>query len=586
MKRNDKLIKRKFYAYLLPGVLMVASLQLGNLVDSIFIGNYLGSEALSASALATPVVMLAQVPMMLFASGGAAAASIYVGSMETKKAGRILRLSFLSIMVFDLANAAACLLYCGPVVKLLTSDLQLAKLTETFIKIYMIGLPLLGAAFVLSSFMAIDNHPGESAALHITANVINLVSEFIFMKLLGWGIEAAVVSTILGYTVAGMVFGIIYLRSGRRMIRKTKGKKQRYEGLYRETVRTGLTPGLLMLLSAAKLIIINTAVIRITGTFGMAIYAVSSSSVFLIQLFLNGPVGVIPTMAGVLYGDKDYYGIRRLLKRVFVISLAVSFILMAVFLIAPQLIAGMFGYQNAEGSAEMAACLRLLSLSFPFYALNSLAQNYYMTIQRTFLSTINTLIQGLVVLIPASFLFLSLMGVEGSGLACVAAELAAFAVMWILRVVFQKRGKMEGSDFAAIPAAPEGQYLDVTVEGTSKDASGIAHLLVEYCLKNGVERKTANAVGIAGEELVERIASQPQKGKGISYIDIYLIRNNDELILRVRDDGDLFNPVEAPLDGGEDGLDVSGLMLIKSLAKEISYSRVLNMNNTIVEIGV
>ncbi|MBR3241620.1 MAG: hypothetical protein IKF90_02830 [Parasporobacterium sp.] len=586
MKRNDILIKRKFYAYLLPGVLMVAALQLGNLVDSIFIGNFLGSEALSASVLGTPVVFLAQVPMMVFANGGSAVSSIYLGKMEKEKAGRVFFLAFLFVLLFNLVNAGACFFYSGPVSALLTSDPQLAKLTETFLKIYILGMPLMGASFVLASFMAIDNHPGESAALHITANAINLVSEFIFMKLMGWGIEAAVISTILGYTLSGIVFGIVYLRSKRRMLRKTKEKTEKPKGLFGETFRTGLPSGLLMLLSAVKLIVINAAVLTITGTFGMAIYAVSSSSIFLVQLCLNGPVGVLQTMTGALYGDKDFYGIRQLLKRVFLISLGVSLVLMAVYLILPQLIAGMFGYQITEGVNEMHVCLRLLSLSFPFYALNSLTQTYYMTIQRTFLSVMNTLIQGLIVLIPATFLFLSLMGVEGSGLACVAAELLAFAATWVLRVISQKRGKMEGNDFAAIPKAPEGQYLDLTVEGTSKDASGLAHLLVEYCLEKGVERKTANAVGIAGEELVERIASNPQKGKSVSYIDIYLLRNGDELILRVRDDGDLFNPLEAPSDNGEDGMEISGLSLIRSLAQNISYSRILNMNNTIVEIGV
>ena len=42
MERNDYLIKKKFYAYLIPGVMMVAALQLGNLLDSVFVGNILG----------------------------------------------------------------------------------------------------------------------------------------------------------------------------------------------------------------------------------------------------------------------------------------------------------------------------------------------------------------------------------------------------------------------------------------------------------------------------------------------------------------------------------------------------------------
>ena len=57
-QRNDKLIRRKFYQYLIPTVIMAMVMQLGSLADAILVGNILGEDALSASSLGLPVVFL------------------------------------------------------------------------------------------------------------------------------------------------------------------------------------------------------------------------------------------------------------------------------------------------------------------------------------------------------------------------------------------------------------------------------------------------------------------------------------------------------------------------------------------------
>ena len=206
MKRNDYLIRKKFYAYLIPGVMMVAALQLGNLLDSVFVGNILGMTALSASNLGMPVVFLAQVPMMLFAVGGSTVAGVYIGRRETGKASMVFRIAFLSVLVISIVIALVSLLFVPAVSRSLTPDTQMAEMCETFIQLYLLGLVPMGAAFLMGYFMAVDNHPKESSAMHIVANVINLVLDYVFLSLLKMGIAGAVWSTIIGYTVSGLIF--------------------------------------------------------------------------------------------------------------------------------------------------------------------------------------------------------------------------------------------------------------------------------------------------------------------------------------------------------------------------------------------
>ena len=55
------------------------------------------------------------------------------------------------------------------------------------------------------------------------------------------------------------------------------------------------------------------------------------------------------------------------------------------------------------------------------------------------------------------------------------------------------------------------------------------------------------------------------------------------MILRLRDDGIPFDPLEYKRDEA-DKYALGGIELIKRMADKMEYTRVLNMNNTIVEI--
>ena len=56
----------------------------------------------------------------------------------------------------------------------------------------------------------------------------------------------------------------------------------------------------------------------------------------------------------------------------------------------------------------------------------------------------------------------------------------------------------------------------------------------------------------------------------------------DKMILTIKDDGIVFDPTEYKED--EEGFSTSGILLVRKLVDKISYTRVLNTNNTSIEI--
>lgn len=584
MKRNDKLINKKFYSYLLPGIMMVAAMQLGNLVDSIFVGNLLGTNALSAINLGMPVVFLSQIPIIILAVGGSIVAAINLGKRDLQKASDIFTCTMFIVLVFNILNAAASLFYCKGLAMKLAMNGSLADMAYKFMLVYLLGMPVMGIGLMLSYYLSIDNHPSESAVLHIVANVINLVTDILYIKYLDMGIIGSALSTVTGYSIAAVVFGIIYLRSDKRTLQVTPKTMFTDMSMVTESVKNGLSSGLLMILSAVKMFILNGAILSMTGEQGMALYAVCTNAFFIVQLCLHGISGVIQTIAGILYGEKDYFGIRIILKNAFRLAIIVSIVLIAVFIGTPDIIEVMFGFNMPDYKALMDMTLRVYALSFVFYAINNIVQTYYSTIEKPFYATLNTVLQGFVIIIPVTFILMKKYGIVGTSIASVIAEVGALAIVLLLVRVNQNRGRAVGKSLDMLPQGDSERFVDITVNDSVSDAAKVAHSIREFCVKERLDEKTAHIIAMSAEELVRSIACFNEKHR--SYIDICLVREDDELFLRVRDDGLLFNPLEGLSEDNDDIEKMSEIQIIKKLAKNIEYSRILNMNNTVVTVDV
>ncbi|MBQ3462481.1 MAG: hypothetical protein IJH36_05105 [Clostridia bacterium] len=71
-------------------------------------------------------------------------------------------------------------------------------------------------------------------------------------------------------------------------------------------------------------------------------------------------------------------------------------------------------------------------------------------------------------------------------------------------------------------------------------------------------------------------------GKDVKSIDVMLSLTDDRIILRTRDSGIPFDPTDYTYDSEE--FEFKGIEVIKKLTNKITYMRMLDFNNTTVEI--
>ncbi len=583
MERNAFLINKKIHQYILPGVLMTVAMQLGNVVDGMIVGNLLGAEAMAAIEISMPVLLLLQMAAMMLAMGGAAEAAVLLGKRDMEKAGGVFTASLAAGLAVSVFFALFTPILPGPLAKLLAGNGGLAALAEPYMMVNFAGIPILTVAIIFCYFMNADNHPQLGSALFIIANVVNLVLDFVFIQNFHMGMAGSALSTVIGY-LTGMVTVAIYFRSKQRMLRLQKLDKKafQYVGL---AVKAGIPSAAFTLMSALKSVIINSAIVRMLGSDPMAVYSVCVNAVLIAELCVGGVIGLIQNIAGILYGERDYYGIRTLCKRVLAYSYIAIAILLVIFFAVPGAIAGLFGITEGDMFALCETALRIFACSFPFYVYNKFLMSYYQTILQPGLSTVVTVLQGFVVIVPLTLAGIFFWGLTGVCVMAVASEAVTILVASLWRILGQRRGKFAAGGVYMLPQIAGEISLECSLENNLDEVIAFREKLFVFCADNHINDRAAKILGLAVEEIAANIVQYGYRGGQKNYMDISFTIQDGKYMLRIRDDGVPFNPMEYSKQE-EETVTVGGIALIKKMASNFQYMRVLNMNNTVIELNI
>lgn len=93
--RNNRLLNAKLNKYIIPGIMMSLALQLGNIVDTIFVSNLIGVEAMSAVTMSLPVETIVQLTGYCLGIGGSIAVGNMLGRRDKESASKLFTATFM-----------------------------------------------------------------------------------------------------------------------------------------------------------------------------------------------------------------------------------------------------------------------------------------------------------------------------------------------------------------------------------------------------------------------------------------------------------------------------------------------------------
>ena len=464
----------------------------------------------------------------------------------------------------------------GPLASLFGGDTELCR---QYILGFLLTDPIITFALLIGSFMAVDNNPRVSSIFYIVSNAAKIGLEILLIKLMdssGYGMLGAALSSGAGYLV-GLIVTIFYFASKKKMLTLTfKIKNSGAKSIFKATSTTAIN----MFLTAVQMFIVNIFIGKLLGDYDLMLYGLISNMVFMFDLLCGGVLNIIPNLCGIFYGEKDYYSLKSVARKIYFINLGITVLISLFVLIFPNAYCTIFGFDYVGDTKYIDAILWVYLISFIPYEINKFSTNYYPTIDKNVPSMVTVFLRELIIVLPITLVLLHTNGLMGYCMACWINELATVIAVYIFIHFYNKKKKYKG---IFMLEELDVESFDVSLDNNGQNASIVSEQITEFAKSHNIPNRESQIVGLAAEEMVDNIINYGYKKNSHNYIDVNLKLFEDNLLLRIRDDGVPFDPTKVEFDEKEE-YSTSGLKLIKNITDKMTYMRILNLNNTVFEI--
>lgn len=587
---DDRLLSRLYLQLMTVNILVGLVQPFNQFVDSMITGQGLGLAALKAYALFLPVGSLMLAISSFFVIGTQINCSHMLGSGRFTETKKLVQTALLSATVFSFLLAAILFGASFRIAVLLgASDAVTGQIQDTaaYLRGYAPGIPAIILAGILMSLLQLEGKKKLVVLLSVCIFIINgtgdLANVFIFKKGL-FGMAAATAAA----NIAVCIVLLIYFLTASRMFRFSLAGFQRSDLL--SICRNGLPS-----LSYFGSLVIRTAFFNyliLTKLDGdtLAVMLVVNSFSTVIDAAIGGTGDATLLLGGVLYGQKDIKGQRKLLGTALTAGAALLFVISVLSVVFAMSIAGLFSSSsNPEFIAAAAHAIRLTALCFVVSVLTCVLKKYIQSVGRARYTSITNVLCNVVYVCLAARILVSLIGSDGLFL--------SFTVCYVLVLLthiayaFRLSRSNGCKGFDRLLFLPE--HYEVSDEDhwvySIKDLDGCmiaSEKMADLCRERGTDDRKTHLLSLFVEEMTTNVVSHGFRPGMHSIIVIKLLFLGDRIILSIMDNCPYFDPViyYDSLQGNRDPSSGTGIRLVIGLADDVVYTNSFSLNNVMIEI--
>jgi putative MATE family efflux protein len=420
-------VKKVFWTYAIPSILAMIAQSTAGLIDSIFIGRFVGPLGLSAITLVMPISMILIGTAAMVAIGGTTLAGIELGKNNKITSNNyfnttIFLLSITAILVtltiLIFADKAADVINATGITK--TYILEYSKTIGLFFVFFMLN-------FAFSFFLKLDGKPIAVVAITLSGTIINIVLDYLLISKLNMAMKGAALATGLSQLIPWILFMITIHR---KSIWQFRIPVLRSKEIWR-MVFNGSSEFLSTISVSISGMVFNLIIINRIGISGISGYAVALQIAYLATSFNYGFAESVQSGISYNFGAGNLKRVREFLKMSVSSNLATGILLFAFSFFFGKHIAGVF-VSNTATIALAADILKFYSFAFIFMGVNITVGTYYTAVDDPILSGFIMLFRSLISLIIGLLLLPLIFGVSGIWASVIFAEFTTLLVSMVL----------------------------------------------------------------------------------------------------------------------------------------------------------
>ncbi|XKM14456.1 MATE family efflux transporter [Orbaceae bacterium ac157xtp] len=443
---NQK-ISRLFWQYALPAVIGSVVNTLYNIIDGIFIGHWIGKEALSGLGVILPIMNLTAAVGMLVGVGSASRMSIALGQNDREMAEKIAGTSLLLTLALSGTMVTLILIFLKPMLMFVGASELTYPYARDFLQIFLPGGLFLTLCFNFNNMMRASGYPTKAMVTMMISVVANIILAPVFILILGWGMQGAAIATVISMMIS-FAFVMAHFMRKNSAIRIRRANIRFDWKIVKAVVSIGLSPFFIQIAASAVVVLINFQLhhyatpAHIDGDDAIASYSNANRLIMLIVMIIIGLTQGMQPIIGYNFGAKNFQRVRDTLFYTIVVATVIGTTGFLLSLLIPEYLVSLFS-PDTEIVTLSATALRFVTLGFAVIGFQIVATAFFQCIGRPKQAILLSLSRQVLLLIPALWILPCFIGLNGVWLSLPVADFLAAGVTAFLLFHQLKRFKCQ-----------------------------------------------------------------------------------------------------------------------------------------------
>ena len=406
----------------IPASIGILVMSLNILVDSIFVGKWIGALAIAAINVVLPVSFFIAAIGMAIGIGGSSIVSRALGKGNRKKALKVFGNQLALTIIITLTLISLGLIFANNLVVTFGGKGALFQISKDYYTIVMYGVPILALNMMGNSVVRAEGKPKFAMVAMIIPSVTNLFLDYLFINVFDWGMKGAGWATTISYIACFLYILYVFLIHSELKIRTNDLKLQL--SVVKEIASLGSITLARQAIISLVYLLLNNIMINLEGEWAMASYAiVSRLLMFALFPIIGVTQGFLP-IAGYNYGAKNYERVRKVINISVSSSVILGIIILGVLWLFSHELTELF-LSSKENLSDTERSINTLVLSetpmailivfalTPLVAIQTIGSAYFQAIGKTIPALLLTLTKQGFFLVPLLLILPKYLGILG-----------------------------------------------------------------------------------------------------------------------------------------------------------------------------
>ena len=583
---EDKLIARLFKDTFIIFLLSMFASRVGDVIDGIITGKFLGTDAMAAFGLTIPYQRFTTIFPLVLALGMQILCSKALGKGDLRESNGIFSLAVTTALALMIFLTSATFLFTEQFADLLGAGEnlgQIRSLTLDYLEAYSLSLPPMALVTVLTPIMQLDSDRPRALISVVVLSVSDIIADLVCVFVFDGGLWSIGLATAVSYCLAAVVLILHFVKPNASFTYLP-------ESMHVKNLREMFLAGMTMILGRGTSVlcvsILTRMAVALAGGIGVAAYAAVANLAVFLEMVPKALGSSTQMIVGILIGERNKTSMVRLTKISLKYSLTVTAILTATIFLASPLIAEMYT-KNAAAYQMTLEGVRWTALSMLPCAVSLVFSYYYLSAGKLRLATVMTILNNIGFVVPFALILTPYLGITGLWMTFPLRYIALVLLVFAVTCYYCRRVTFRLEDYLLLPDdfdVSNDKQLNMTVTNKA-EVLGLSERTQNFCETNGIDGRRSMFAGICIEEMAGNIVDYGFDDGKKHFVDVRVIVNGEQIIIRIRDDCRSFDPKKwAEIHNPDDSTAHIGIRLVRKIATEFNYVNVLKLNNLIIKL--